>query len=71
MNRIQTAVISGDVTELDKVLEDEACTERFWEWRGKEGRTVLELAALLGRSSMVRSLVTAGAPPNLTSAAGI
>ena len=63
-------MISGDETQLERVLEDETCTERDWEWRGKEGRTVLELAALLGRSSMVQSLTGAGAPPNVTSATG-
>ena len=70
MYRIQAAVISGDVAELVRVLEDEKYTERDWEWRGREGRTVLELATLLGRSSMVQSLISAGAPPNLVSAAG-
>lgn len=70
---IRELVISGDEAGLQNALEkveDEKCTERDWKWRGKEGRTVLELAAMLGRSMIVRLLLSAGAPPNVVSTSG-
>lgn len=73
MLEIRELVISGDEAGLQNALEkveDEKCAERDWKWRGKEGRTVLELAAMLGRSKIVRLLVCAGAPPNVVSSSG-
>ena len=73
MLEIRELVISGDEAGLQNALEkveDEKCTERDWKWRGKEGRTVLELAAMLGRSKVVRLLLSAGAPPNVVSTSG-
>lgn len=73
MLEIRELVISGDEACLQNALEkveDEKCTERDWKWRGKEGRTVLELAAMLGRSMIVRLLLSAGAPPNVVSTSG-
>ena len=69
MFRIQEAVIEGG--DLEGVLEDVGKDETDWEWRGKDGRTVLELASTLGRSEMVKLLIAAGASPNHCSAAGI
>lgn len=68
MFRIQEAIIQGG--DLERVLEDVEKEERDWEWRGKDGRTMLELASMLGRSEMVKLLVAAGASPNSRSTAG-
>ena len=73
MMRIQELVASGDESGLQQVLEGgevEGGAERDWGWRGNEGRTVLELAAVLGRPGVVRLLVSAGASPNHVSASG-
>lgn len=73
MLEIRELVISGDEAGLQNALEkveDDKYTERDWKWRGKEGRTVLELAAMLGRSKVVRLLLSAGAPPNVVSPSG-
>lgn len=67
---IMELVISGDEVGLQSALEHVEDEKRDWKWRGKEGRTVLELAAMLGRSKMVRLLLHAGAPPNLVSTSG-
>ena len=69
MLQLQEAVISGDNVSLEHVLEEKE-VEKDWKWRGKEGRTALELASMLGHSGMVGLLVGAGAPPNLLSASG-
>lgn len=69
MLRVQEAVIQRK--GLEQVLEEVGKEERDWEWRGKDGRTVLELASILGQSDMVKLLVGAGASPDLLSASGI
>ena len=69
MLKIQELVVSGDEGGLARVLKE--AEDRDWGWRGKEGRTSLELAAVLGQSDMVTLMVNAGAPPNQLSASGI
>lgn len=73
MFRMRELVICADEAGLRGALEeveDQKWTEGDWRWRSKEGRTVLELAVMLGRSEMVKMLISAGASPNLVSASG-
>lgn len=63
-------VIDGNSEGLKRLLEEET-TDREWEWRGKERKTALELAIVLGHSEIVTMLVNVGASPNKQSASGI
>ena len=68
MLRVQKGIVEGDRGELERALED--IEERVWDWRNEEGRTVLELATVLGQSETVKLLVEAGATTNHLSASG-
>ena len=68
MLQVQKAVVGGDHGGLSRALK---CTEeRDWGWRGRDGRTVLELAVLLGQPEMVQLLVQAGAETDHFSVSG-
>lgn len=69
MLQIQRAIVGGEQVELQRLLDEEA-GERDWGWRGTEGKTALELAAVTGQSEMVKMLIGAGAHTNVLSASG-
>ena len=69
MLQIQRAIVGGEQVELQRLLDEEA-GERDWGWRGIEGKTALELAAVTGQSEMVKMLIGAGAHTNELSASG-
>ena len=68
MLQVEKAILAVDQETLGRELE---LTEpRDWTWRGRDGRTVLELAVLLGQPEMVKVLVRAGAATDHLSGSG-
>ena len=65
----QKAIVGRDVGKLQELL-DAGAGERDWSWRGKERKTALELAAVIGQPEMVKLLTEAGANTNHLSASG-
>ena len=68
MLQVHKAVVGRQEGDLQELLDG---GEKDWSWRGREGKTALELAAVAGQSEMVKLLVGAGADPNTLSASGI
>ena len=66
MDLVIDAVERGDVGALLDSLEQDVCLTR----RDKNGRTVLDLAALLGKTELVQALVEKGAEVNAHNKSG-
>ena len=71
MNPTLELVVRGDWEGLERELEEgEDESSHDFSSRECEKRTILELAAVLGKSEAVKMLIKAGAPPNQVSASG-
>lgn len=68
MMKLRTAVLSKDIEVVETFLEHpDSCD---WNWRDEEGKSVLELASMIGQLEIVRLLIQGGAPINNLSASG-